>query len=328
MKKEKLLLTGGLGFIGHSLALKLCKNNMEPIVFDNYSQNIQNDWHRNVVNERIELLKKCDIRIISGDTRNMEDLRSVLKDVKPDKIVHMSAIPSVVISNKNPGESFDHNLLSTKNILEVIRTEKLDIKQLLYFSSSTVYGDFKTTSVNENSPTEPKGIYEAAKLSSELIMKAYHNLIGLPYTVVRPSALYGERCINNRVSQIFIEQAIRGKELTVEDDGEERLDFTYIGDLVEGLFLMLTKEEALNQTFNITRGKGEKINKLIEILKDYFPDLKVKSIKRDKMKPKRGTLEISKAKDMLGYEPKIDLEQGYRNYIEWYLNSNFKECIK
>ncbi len=240
----------------------------------------------------------------------------------------MSAIPSMVISNQNPGEAFDHNLLSTKNILEVIRTEKLNIEQVLYFSSSTVYGDFEGDSVNEESPTNPKGIYEAAKLSSELILKAYHNLIGLSYTVVRPSALYGERCINNRVSQIFIEQAMLGNELTIEDDGEEKLDFTYIDDFVQGLYLMLTKKEALNQIFNITRGKGEKINHLIEILREYFPDLKVKSIKRDRMKPKRGTLEIDKAKELLGYSPNFSLDQGYRKYIEWAIGSDFKKLQK
>ena len=91
---------------------------------------------------------------------------------------------------------------------------------------------------------------------------------------------------------------------------------------------VLTKKEALNQIFNITRGKGEKINHLIEILSEYFPDLKVKSIKRDRMKPKRGTLEIEKAKSLLGYDPKFSLDRGYRKYIEWAINSDFRDLQK
>jgi len=322
---DKVLLTGGLGFIGHHLALALKERGLSPIVYDNFSQNVRNTWHRHIVAKRHDLIRGADIPVIAGDTRMVEGLRSALLEARPDRIVHLSAIPSVVLSNRNPGTAIDHNFSATKNMLEIIRLEKLDIKQIVFFSSSTVYGDFETDSVDEDSPTNPKGIYEAAKLSSELIIRAYHNLIGVPYTIVRPSALYGPRCINNRVTQAFIEKAIRGQALQIEGSGEEKLDFTFIGDLVAGACLVLTRDQALNTVFNLTYGEGRSIGLLIDILRGYFSDLAVEKVPRDRMKPVRGTLRIDRAKELLGYAPEYPLEVGYPRYIEWYLESRFKE---
>lgn len=325
---DKVLLTGGLGFIGHNLAIRLKEAGIETVVFDNYSQNILNPWHKSVVDERIQLIRNLDIPILAGDTRSYENIRNAIKESKATKVVHLSATPSMVISNKDPGTAIDHNLVSTRNILEAIRLEKLPVNQIVYFSTSTVYGDFKGASVTEESPTNPKGIYEAAKLSSELIIRSYHNLMGIGYTMIRPSALYGPRCINNRVTQIFVEKAIKGEKLQIEGDGAEKLDFTFIDDTVEGAYLSLTKEAAMNQVFNITYGNAQSINRLPEILKNHFPTLEVEFIQRDRMKPVRGTLEIDKAKKLLGYSPRVSLDVGYPKYIEWYLNSRFAELAK
>ena len=316
-----------MGFIGHHLALYLKERGLEPLVFDNFSQNVSNDWHRYQIERRRELLTSADIPIISGDTRVVESLQGALLRYKPDRIVHLSAIPSVLLSNEYPGTAIDNNFGATKNILEAIRTKQLEVKQLAFFSSSTVYGDFKTPTVTEESPTNPKGIYEAAKLSSELIIRAYHNLLGLPYTILRPSALYGERCINNRVTQIFIEKAIVGEPLRIEGAGSERLDFTYIQDLARGVYLSLTREEALNQTINLTYGEARQIQQLIDCLKAYFPGLTVEHAGRDRMKPMRGTLDITRARELLKYSPAFPLEEGYPRYIEWYLKSPFRDLV-
>ena len=98
-----------------------------------------------------------------------------------------------------------------------------------------VYGNFKGDEVDENSNCDPLGIYAALKFSGEKIVKSYGQVFDLNYTIVRPSALYGERCVSRRVGQIFIENALNKKEITVDGDGEEKLDFTYIKDLVDGV---------------------------------------------------------------------------------------------
>ena len=120
-----------------------------------------------------------------------------------------------------------------ENILEIIK-EKSDIR-LIFFSSSMVYGNFETPIVNENSNCKPIGIYGSYKYSSELMIKAYRKVFGINYNIIRPSALYGERCISRRVGQIFIENAINKKSIFIDGDGSDKLDFTYIDDLCDGV---------------------------------------------------------------------------------------------
>ncbi len=181
-----------------------------------------------------------------------------------------------------------------------------------------VYGNFDGQTVNEEQKLNPIGIYGTLKVCGEQIVKAYNQVFNTPYTIIRPSALYGERCVSRRVGQIFIENAIRGKNITINGDGEEKLDFTYIKDLVDGITLCIENKNSRNQTFNLTYGLGRKINELIEILKEKFPKLEIEKKDREKFTPERGTLDISKAKKLLKYSPNYPIEKGYSHYIDWY----------
>ena len=127
--------------------------------------------------------------------------------------------------------------------------------------------------------------------------------------------------MNRRVSQIFIEAAINNKEIFVEGPNE-KLDFTYIDDLVDGLILAGTKLKAKNETFNITFGKGRKLINFVNILKKYYPKLKVKIKPKDSSKPSRGTLSINKARNLIGYSPKVSIEIGIRKYLTFLKNLN------
>ena len=183
-----------------------------------------------------------------------------------------------------------------------------------------VYGNFTAEMVDEKSICEPLGIYGALKFSGEKMVIAYNQVFDLPFTIVRPSALYGERCISRRVGQIFIENALYNKTIKINGDGSDRLDFTYIQDLVDGIIKIIQNKEAENEIFNITYGESQPISQLVEILKDYFPKIEIEKIPKDNLMPKRGTLSIQKAKDLLGFESSWPLEKGYRKYIEWYIN--------
>tara|TARA_Y100000294_G_C8507225_1_gene317211 strand:- start:544 stop:1110 length:567 start_codon:yes stop_codon:yes gene_type:complete len=181
-----------------------------------------------------------------------------------------------------------------------------------------VYGNFKKQEVNENDICEPIGIYGALKYSAEKIIKAYNQTFNLPYTILRPSALYGERCISRRVGQIFIESALNNTEIKIQGDGNEKLDFTYIEDLVGGIINVLESKNSINETFNITFGQSRSTNTLLEILKKEFKDVKVSYEKRDKLMPIRGTLSTAKAIKLIGYSSKWPLENGYPRYVQWY----------
>jgi nucleoside-diphosphate-sugar epimerase len=192
------------------------------------------------------------------------------------------------------------------------------VEHFIYFSSSMVYGNFEENAVTEESKCEPIGIYGALKLSGELLVKAYHQVFDLPYTIIRPSALYGERCVSRRVGQIFIENALTGREITIAGDGSDALDFTYIGDLVRGVHQVMEHEAAKNQILNLTYGEARSLSQMAEIMHDHFPNLDVNYVPKDKLMPDRGTLSVEKARRLIGYDPQFPLERGYVDYINWY----------
>ena len=181
-----------------------------------------------------------------------------------------------------------------------------------------VYGHFTEAAVTEESTCNPLGIYGALKYGGEKLVIAYNQVFGIPYTIIRPSALYGERCVSRRVGQIFIENALTGKEINIAGDGSDKLDFTYIKDLVKGIELVITKDESLNQVFNLTFGDSRSLADMAKVMKANFHDLEVKYTPKDNLTPDRGTLSIEKARRMLGFEPSFPLDKGYLEYINWY----------
>jgi nucleoside-diphosphate-sugar epimerase len=218
-------------------------------------------------------------------------------------------------SNKDPYSTFDHSLRTLENALDCARG---NVEHFIYLSSSMVYGNFLTPEVEETHPLEPIGIYGALKVAGEKMVIAHQQVFDLPYTIIRPSALYGPRCVSRRVGQIFIESALNGSSLRIDGDGSEKLDFTYIDDLVEGICLILQQPASRNQIFNLTYGRARSIQDLVGIIRDNFPDVKVEHIERDKLMPFRGTLSTNKARELLNFTPNYPIEVGFPRYIQWY----------
>ena len=181
-----------------------------------------------------------------------------------------------------------------------------------------VYGHFKDSQVTEESACDPLGIYGTLKYSGELIVKAYSRVFDLPYTIIRPSALYGERCVSRRVGQIFIENAVQNLDITINGDGSDKLDFTYIDDLIHGVNCVINNKNSINETFNLTYGEARTIGEMAEILQKDFDKININYIPKDHLTPDRGTLNIDKARDLLGYNPINSIDQGYPKYIQWY----------
>ena len=325
MNSKKILLVGGCGFIGHNLALKLKAKGHKAVIVDSLSVNNLNSLNQeeftnkklyeSILNNRIDLLKKNDIDLIVQDARNYKEICNLYSKINPDLIIHLAAVSHSNKSNKDPHSTFDHSLRTLENTLDFARVKK---RHVIYLSSSMVYGNFQTKEVTEDTACVPIGIYGTLKYSGELLVKAYNQVFDLPYTIVRPSALYGERCVSRRVGQIFIENAIQDLDININGSGEEKLDFTYIEDLVEGICLCCEKESAKNQIFNLTYGNSRKINELLEILKDEFKGIRVVYNEKEKFMPERGTLNTNKAKKLLGYKPSYSIEEGYLRYISWY----------
>ena len=217
---RKILIIGGAGFIGHNLALRLKKLGAKILIVDGLSvNNIESVKSREnelpypklsmrILKERLYLLKKNKISLKKIDARNYEKLCRVFNYFKPQVVVHLAAVSHANRSNKNPHSTFDNSLRTLENALD---NSKNKVEHFIFLSSSMVYGNFKKRKVTENENCEPLGIYGALKLSAEMIIKSYNQVFNLPYTIVRPSALYGERCISRRVGQIFIENCLNKK---------------------------------------------------------------------------------------------------------------------
>lgn len=323
----RIALVGGAGFIGHNLALELKKRGAEPHVIDSLQVNNLGAFtnldegspnkklYVHLINERLTLLRAANIALHIVDARDYHALSRCLTAIKPQVVVQLAAIAHANRANKDPYSTFDHSLRTLENALDASRGTA---EHFIFMSSSMVYGNFDADAVTEETACNPLGIYGALKYAGEKMVIAYHQVFALPYTIVRPSALYGERCVSRRVGQAFIENVLRGLPLTINGDGTDTLDFTYIRDLVEGLILCMTTPEAKNQIFNLTYGGARSLNQMAAIIREHFPRIEIKYHPRDQLMPERGTLSVEKARRLLGYAPAYPLDRGFVGYLDWY----------
>jgi nucleoside-diphosphate-sugar epimerase len=326
LAKRRIALIGGAGFIGHNLALELQRLGAEPHVIDglqvnnlgafsNASGDPNKMLYLQMIYERLSALRDAGIPLHVVDARDYHTLSRTLSDIAPDVVVQLAAIAHANRSNKDPFSTFDHSFRTLENALDAARDRGV---HFVYFSSSMVYGNFNGKAAREDQPCEPLGIYGALKFGGEKLVIAYNQVFGLPYTIVRPSALYGERCVSRRVGQAFIENALRGLPLSVNGDGSDALDFTYIADLVGGIVLCIIRPEARNQIFNMTFGDSRTLRQMAEIVRAELPDIVINYKPRDQLMPERGTLNMDKARRLLGFEPQWPLEKGFVRYVRWY----------
>jgi nucleoside-diphosphate-sugar epimerase len=324
---RRVAILGGAGFIGHHLALELVERGAEVHVVDGLQVNnmvavATDDRYRphrelysRILAERLDLLRDADVPVHVQDARDYHALSRVLSDIAPQVIVHGAAVSHAGQSNKDPYSTFDHSLRTLENALDWSRS---GAEHFIFLSSSMVYGNFLSPEVSEDHPLDSIGIYGALKVAGERMVIAYQQVFDLPYTIIRPSALYGPRCISRRVGQVFIENALERRPIVVEGDGSDRLDFTYVDDLVKGISLVIESPAARNETFNMTYGEARSIADVVELVRQAFPDVEVERTERDRLMPERGTLSIAKARELIGYSPENPIESGLPKYIEWY----------
>jgi len=316
------LVTGGLGFIGSNLTNLLLKKKIvsKCVILDSFSGFINPLKETYIDLRKYRFRNTKNIIIERGDAKDFKLIYKILNLYKPKFIFHTAAVPLAKIDNLNANESKNGSVDTTTNILECINffknKKKYDIKRFVYFSSSMVYGDFKKNTVTEDDNLNPKEVYGTMKLAGEIVTKGLCKFYNIPYTIIRPSAVYGPTDMNNRVSQIFIEKALRGQKINIQGKNE-KLDFTFVEDLANGCILAATRKGGQNSIFNITYGKGESLYKFVKILSRYVKNLKFKIKKRDSFRPKRGTLSINKARRLLNYKPHYNLERGIKKYIEF-----------
>ena len=316
-------ITGGLGFIGSRIAYKLLEENGidNVISLDHYGRYTSTTKEDFSDYRKFRLQGFADRVIIErGEAKHPLLVIELLTKYQPKYIFHLAALPLAKLDNLNSAEATEGSILSTTNIIESIgvlkKTTGYAPERFVYASSSMVYGDFQYDPADEKHQTYPKEIYGTMKLAGEVITRGLCGFYDVPFSIIRPTAVFGPTDMNRRVSQIFLEKAISGENIKVHGE-KESLDFTYVDDTAQGFILAATKEAAVGEVFNIAHGKAHTLLEYVFELKKFFPGLEFEVVERDSFRPKRGTLSINKAKNLLGYKPVFSLAEGIRLQVEF-----------
>ena len=320
---KTIFVTGGAGLIGSCVAQKLIKedwgNEFRVVVLDQIIQYLSP--FKNLIKDYMgQRFLEIEDKVIfeRGDTGNLSLVRRLILKYKPDYILHLAAMPIANLTNINIEEAINSIYGGAVNVMEVIRNVDF-VEKFVYVSSSMVYGDFKEIPCPETHPKNPKDIYGGSKYAGEVMTRVFSQRFGIPFSIVRPSAVYGPYDINRRVGQIYLENAFLGKPLRLDGGGKLMFDFTYVDDIAQGLIRACIKKESLGEDFNITYGRGYSLLEMAEVIKSFLPKTKCQIVEeRDIHRPLRGALSIEKAKNLLGYSPNYPIEEGMEKYVNSY----------
>ena len=317
----KILVTGGLGFIGHRVVAELEAIGHDVVITDTRTgygiiPQTELNW---LIDQRRQAMRTD--RIYTVDIADRAGMDWLIRTHCPSIVIHLASFPRQKVVNTNPqlgSQAMSEGLL---NLLEV--SSQNQVQKFVYISSSMVYGDFKATffdGVSESHATNPIGQYGIMKLAGEWLVRDYTRRTGMAHTILRPSAVYGPLDVEDRVVSKFLLGAMRGERIQVRG-GSEELDFTHVDDAAQGIALASVSNNTWNTTYNITRGRArtllEAANLAVDIAGQGTIDLQI----ADENFPSRGQLNTQRAHLDFGYTPEVDIEQGFQEYYEWLKNS-------
>lgn len=312
VRDARIVITGGAGFIGTSLASRLCAHN-SVVLFDNMTRNAL---------KATPLLDNDNVELVRGDVLDKSALAKVCADA--DIIVHMASIAGVDSVMKQPVLTMQVSLKGTINVLEVAQ-EGGRCKRLVDFSTSEVFGQY-AYKVSEGDVTslgavgEARWTYAVSKLATEHLALSYHKQFGLPTVSIRPFNIYGPRQVGEGAVHHFIMRAIRDEQLVVHGDGSQIRSWCYIDDIVDGVMATLERGSAVGHAFNIGNPRStltiyHLAAQIIRLAKSNS-ELVFQPIDRTDVELRIPN--IDKAKELLGFSPKVNLDEGLLRTIEWY----------
>ena len=315
----KILVTGGLGFIGHNVIRVLESFRHECAIIDNKTDYgiIPKKELDYLMLERLCRIQTRDIAI-ADISKPFDD--SIFEGV--DVVIHLASFPRQKVVNQNPQAGSRVMSEGLLNLLEL--TVRHNIKKFVYVSSSMVYGNFVKheffDGIDEASDCRPLGQYGIMKLAGEWLVEDYARRYDLDYTIIRPSAVYGPYDVEDRVASKFLLAAMRNEKITV-NGADDTLDFTYIDDAATGIALAAISENTKNSTYNITRSQSRTLLEAAELAVKIVGRGTIQVNNRDNNFPKRGQLNILRAKNDFGYYPTVNIEEGFQEYYAWLKNS-------
>jgi len=315
----KILITGGAGFIGSHLCDMYVKKGYTVLCLDNFmSGNLTNIRH---------LLNYRNFKLINGDIRDFNLLEKVMRNV--DTVFHLAAQIHVDRSIVEPKLTYEINVLGTLNILEAARI--YDVKRVIYVSSSEVYGSAQYVPMDENHPLNAPHPYGASKIAADRMCRAYIETYNMDICIMRPFNIFGPRQRDTGYGgavSIFTKRVLANMPPIIYGDGEQTRDYTYVKDILVAFDKILNYEKPLKEPINFGTGREIKIidlaNKIIELCGKKGELEPVHVVPRPG-EVRRLVADFSRARRILGWEPKYTLEDGLREFIDWYKSYKFEE---
>lgn len=313
MSRTTVVVTGGAGFIGSELVRQLAETDSPVVVIDN----LINGKRENLADVR------GPVTLLEYDIRDVSAYGPILRDAA---VVYHLACLGVRHSVHSPLENHDVNATGTLRLLEASRAA--GVPRFVYISSSEVYGTAQRVPMTEDHPTFPCTVYGGSKLAGEAYTRAYYRTYSFPTVVVRPFNTYGPRSHHEgdsgEVIPKFMLRCLAGKPMVVFGDGTQTRDFTYVTDSARGIILAGTTTAAIGRTLNLGSGFELSINQLARTIAEMTSSSDAEIV-HDEARPGdvlRLYADMSHAKSLLGYEPKIGLEEGLGQLLEWYRAQN------
>lgn len=313
--KEIYLVTGGAGFIGSHIAEALVQKGQKVRILDNLSAGKLS--HIAAFKDSVEFIK--------GDLRSLKDCRRAVKGVS--RVFHQAAMRSVPKSVDRPFDAHENNATGTLNLLVAAKDAK--VQRLVYASTSSAYGDCKKFPQKEEYKPEPVSPYAASKLAGEHYCILFTKTYGLPTVSLRYFNVFGPRQDPESQYSVvvpkFMEQAFSGEALDVHWDGKQSRDFTHIQNVVEANWLAAHSKKGAGEAFNIANGESCSLLDLIHAIEKIVGHkLKIRHLPKRQGDVRKTRADISKARRLLGYNPKMNLEEGLKDTWNYFVQSYFR----
>lgn len=312
-----ILVTGGAGFIGSTLCEKLLELNYKVICLDNF-----NDYYSPLIkrNNILKVMLNHDYTLVEGDIRDSYLLMNLFRNYNITTVIHLAALAGVRNSIVNPLEYVDVDIKGTVNLLEACR--KNNVRKFIFASSSSVYGSNTPPFKEDQTVSSQVSPYAAAKEAGELFCKTYNSLYKLPVVVLRFFTVYGPRQRPEMAIHKFVNLINNNKEICIYGSSKTSRDYTFVGDIVDGIAAAIDLKCSY-EIFNLGNSSTVDINTLISIIEDKLGKIALKNYMG--MQPgdvKCTWADITKAKRILYYNPKINIEEGIERFINWYKQRN------
>lgn len=309
-----ILVTGGAGFIGSHLVDRLLGAGESVCVLDNFNPFYDPAVKRSNIEAHLE---HENYQLIEADIRDKTAVEACFERCSIQEVIHLAAMAGVRPSIEDPSLYQEVNLIGTMNLLEAMRARS--IKKLIFASSSSVYGNNEKVPFAESDPVDhPISPYASTKKSGELIVYTYHHLYDIDSVCLRFFTVYGPRQRPEMAIHLFTRKIFQGEEILVFGDGSSRRDYTYIDDIVDGI-LACRSQKFGYEALNLGRSDTVHLAGLIEkIEKQSGRKARIQRLPIQAGDVRQTFADISKARRLINFEPKVSLDAGLQRFIEWY----------